>query len=174
MSTAVKETKAQRAERLKRELNPWEAYDEIVRFAREGHAAIPPEWGTYFRWWGVYSQGDGAGVVGGANGEGRATPYFMVRVRLPNGVLDAGQARTIATLAERHARGVVDVTVRQNFQYHWVTIESLPEVLETLRTSGITTVGACGDVVRNVVGCPLASVFFTGLLGHCQIPVFFT
>src|SRR5437773_6789121 len=85
----VKECKAQRAERLKRELNPWEAYDEIVRFAREGHASIPPEWGTYFRWWGIYTQGDGAGVTGGTGGEGRGTKYFMVRIRIPNGVLDA-------------------------------------------------------------------------------------
>src|SRR3989441_11678179 len=77
----VKESKAQRAERLKRELNPWEAYEAIERFAREGHAAIPPEWGTYFRWWGIYSQGDGVGAVGGRGGEGRATKHFMVRVR---------------------------------------------------------------------------------------------
>lgn len=154
----TKETKAQKAERLKRELNPWEAYDEIVRFAREGHDTIPPAWGTYFRWWGVYTQGDGAGVVGGTGGEGRATKYFMVRVRLPNGMLDARQVRVVADLAERHARGVVDITVRQNFQLHWVTIESLPVVLEGLRDSGITTMGACGDVTRNVVGCPLAGV----------------
>jgi sulfite reductase (ferredoxin) len=154
----TKETKAQRAERLKRELNPWEAYDEIVRFAREGHATIPPAWGTYFRWWGVYTQGDGAGVTGGTGGEGRGTKYFMVRVRIPNGVIDARQARVVADLADRHALGVVDITVRQNFQLHWVTIEGLPDVLETLRDSGITTMGACGDVVRNVIGCPLAGV----------------
>ena len=54
MTEAIKETKAQRAKRLKRELNPWEAYAEIERFAREGHGSIPPEWSTYFRWWGVY------------------------------------------------------------------------------------------------------------------------
>jgi sulfite reductase (ferredoxin) len=155
---ATKETKAQRAERLKRELNPWEAYDEIVRFAREGHASIPPAWGTYFRWWGIYTQGDGAGVTGGTGGEGRGTKHFMVRIRIPNGVLDARQMRVVADLAERRALGVVDLTVRQNFQLHWVTIEGLPDVLETLRDSGITTMGACGDVTRNVVGCPLAGV----------------
>jgi sulfite reductase (ferredoxin) len=155
---ATKETKAQRAERLKRALNPWEAYDEIVRFAREGRATIPAEWGMYFRWWGVYTQGDGVGVVGGTGGEGKGTRYFMVRVRVPNGVLDARKVRVVADLAERHARGIVDLTVRQNFQLHWITIESLPEVLEALRDSGITTMGACGDVTRNVIGCPLAGV----------------
>jgi len=153
----IKETKAQRVERLKREKNAWEHFDEIRSFAKQGHASIPPEWlGTYFRSWGVYTQGDGVGVVGGKNGEGKATPFFMVRIRVPNGLLSSHQARTIADLAERHARGVADITVRQNFQFHWVTIESLPEVLETLWRVGLSTTGACGDVVRNITGCPLA------------------
>src|SRR5438874_111293 len=83
--------------------------DEIVRFAREGRESITPEWlKTYMRWWGVYTQGDGAGVTGGTGGEGKSTPYFMVRIRVPNGVLDAAQVRTVAALAERHGRGVVD------------------------------------------------------------------
>jgi sulfite reductase (ferredoxin) len=153
----VKESKAQRVERLKREKNAWEHFDEIRAFARNGHASIPPEWlGTYFRSWGVYTQGDGAGVVGGKNGEGKATPFFMVRIRIPNGLLSSQQARTIADLAERHARGVADITVRQNVQLHWVTIESLPDVLETLWGVGLSTTGACGDVARNITGCPLA------------------
>src|SRR5216117_4022290 len=101
----VTETKAQRVERLKRELNPWEAYAEIQRFAREGWEAIPPEWlGTYFRWWGLYTQGDGVGAIGGKGGEGKATRHFMVRIRIPNGQLQAHQLRTIAGLAERYAR----------------------------------------------------------------------
>jgi len=153
----IKETKAQRVERLKREKNAWEHFDEIRAFARQGHASIPPEWlGTYFRSWGVYTQGDGAGVVGGKNGEGKATPFFMLRIRIPNGLLSSQQARTIADLAERHARGVADITVRQNVQLHWVTIESLPEVLEALWRVGLSTTGACGDVARNITGCPLA------------------
>ncbi len=153
----IQETKAQRVERLKREKNAWEHFDEIRAFARQGHASIPPEWlGTYFRSWGVYTQGDGAGVVGGKNGEGKATPFFMVRIRIPNGLLSSQQARTIADLAERHARGVADITVRQNVQLHWVTIELLPDVLETLWRVGLTTTGACGDVARNITGCPLA------------------
>jgi sulfite reductase (ferredoxin) len=153
----IKETKAQRVERLKREKNAWEHFDEIRAFARQGHASIPPEWlGTYFRSWGIYTQGDGAGVVGGKNGEGKATPFFMMRIRIPNGLLSSHQARTVADLAERHARGVADITVRQNVQLHWVTIESLPDVLEALWGVGLSTTGACGDVVRNITGCPLA------------------
>ena len=101
-----KETKAQRVERLKREKNPWECLHEIREFARGGHDTIPPEWlGTYFRFWGVYTQGDGAGVTGGKGGEGNAVPYFMVRIRIPNGILRSAQVRAVAEIAERHARG---------------------------------------------------------------------
>jgi len=60
MAEAKKETAAQRVERLKREKNAWECMDEIRGFARNGFDSIPPEWlGTYFRAWGVYTQGDG-------------------------------------------------------------------------------------------------------------------
>jgi len=160
--TAVSETKAQRIERFKREKNAWDHFDEIREFARQGRSSIPPEWiGTYFRTWGVYTQGDGVGVTGGKNGEGNATQYFMVRIRIPNGILTSEQVRVLAHLSERYARGVADITVRQNVQFHWVTIESLPDLLESLWKAGLTTTGACGDVARNITGCPLA-----GLDGH--------
>ncbi|MFZ3332309.1 MAG: hypothetical protein WA197_16865 [Candidatus Acidiferrales bacterium] len=157
--TEVKETKAQRVERLKRVKNAWECLDEIRGFARQGYGSIPPEWlGTYFRSWGIYTQGDGNGVVGGAGGEGKATHYFMVRIRIPNGILRSTQVRAVADIAERHARAVADITVRQNIQLHWVTIEALPELLDRLHSVGLTTTGACGDVVRNITGCPLAGL----------------
>lgn len=159
MTITAKETKAQRVERLKRAKNPWEGLDEIRRFAREGFGSIPPEWiGTYFRWWGVYTQGDGAGVTGGQGGEGRALQRFMVRIRIPNGFVTSRQLRALADLTRLHANGIADLTVRQNIQLHWVTIESLPEVLDGLLQVGLNTTGACGDVVRNVTGCPVAGV----------------
>jgi sulfite reductase (ferredoxin) len=159
MANAVTETKAQRVERLKREKNPWEGLDDIRRFAREGFDSITPEWlGTYFRWWGVYTQGDGVGVIGGKNGEGRALPYFMVRIRIPNGLLHSHQLRTIAGVTEKYARGTADLTVRQNIQLHWVTIQDLPDLLEALWRAGLTTMGSCGDDTRNITGCPLAGV----------------
>jgi sulfite reductase (ferredoxin) len=159
MTNAAKESKAQKAERLKRTMNPWEGLEEIRRFAREGFDSIPPEWiGTYFRWWGVYTQGDGAGVTGGQGGEGRALQRFMVRIRIPNGMMSSQQLRAIADLTRQHANGIADLTVRQNIQLHWITIESLPEVLDGLWQVGLNTMGACGDVVRNVTGCPVAGV----------------
>src|SRR2546430_17373743 len=104
MTIPAKETKAQRVGGLKREKNPWEGLDEIRRFGREGFSSIPPEWiGTYFRWWGVYTQGGGAGVVGGENGEGKALPYFMVRIRIPNSFLKAHQLLMIRYVPSRYS-----------------------------------------------------------------------
>jgi sulfite reductase (ferredoxin) len=159
---AVKETKAQKSERLKVEKNPWAAWDEVRQFAREGRSSVLPEWAEfYFKWWGVYTQGDGAGVTGGVGGVGKATEYFMMRIGLPNGLLTAKQLHTIADITAKYARGVADITTRQNIQLHWLTIEALPEVVEALTAIGLSPKGACGDVVRNVTGCPLA-----GMDGH--------
>jgi sulfite reductase (ferredoxin) len=160
MSEAVqKESKAQRAERLKREKNPWEAFDEIRAFARAGRTSVLPEWaGLYFKWWGIYTQGDGVGATGGKGGEGVTSDYFMMRIGIPNGILTSAQLRTIAQLTRQHARNLADITVRQAIQLHWLTIESLPEVVDALSAVGLSPKGACGDVVRNVTGCPLAGV----------------
>lgn len=159
MAIPAKESKAQRAERLKAEKNPWECFEEIRQFARQGLSAVPDSWiKTYFRWWGVYTQGDGAGAIGGTGGEGRATPYLMLRIRLSNGFVTAAQLCAIAGLAEKYAGGIADITVRQNIQLHWITIKDLPEVLQTLFDTGLTSMATCGDVTRNVTGCPLAGL----------------
>jgi sulfite reductase (ferredoxin) len=161
MTEAVqtKETKAQRAERLKLAKNPWEAFDEVRTFAREGRSSVVPEWASlYFKWWGIYTQGDGVGATGGKGGEGLTSDYFMMRIGIPNGILTSHQLRTIGGLAKKYARNLADITVRQNIQFHWLTIESLPEVVDALDAVGLSPKGACGDVVRNVTGCPLAGV----------------
>jgi len=156
-STEIKETKAQRAERLKREMNPWNAFDEVREFARQGRASVLPEWaGTYFKWWGIYTQGDGVGATGGKGGEGLVSDYFMMRIGIPNGIVSASQLRVIAGLTRKYARNLADITVRQNIQLHWLTIESLPEVVDALDAAGLSPKGACGDAVRNVTGCSLA------------------
>jgi sulfite reductase (ferredoxin) len=161
-SPPAKETKAQKAERLKLAKNPWEAFDEVRQFARQGRAAVIPEWAEfYFKWWGVYTQGDGVGVTGGKDGVGKSTEYFMMRIGLPNGLLTSHQLRVIGDLTKKYARNLADITTRQNIQLHWLTIESLPEIVDALTQIGLSPKGACGDVLRNVTGCPLA-----GLDGH--------
>ena len=157
--TEVKETKAQHAERLKREKNPWEALEEIRAFARNGRASVDPEWlSSYFRWWGIYTQGDGLGATGGKGGEGNATEYFMMRLPLIAGVATSTQMRVIADIAEQYGRNLVDITVRQSIQLHWLTVEALPDIIERLGSVGISSQGACGDVARNITGCPLAGL----------------
>jgi sulfite reductase (ferredoxin) len=146
-------------ERLKQAKNPWEAFDEVRAFAREGRSSVIPEWASaYFKWWGIYTQGDGVGAIGGKGGEGLATDYFMMRIGIPNGIVSASQLRVIGGIARKYARNLADITVRQNIQLHWLTIESLPEIVDALYAVGLSPKGACGDVVRNVTGCPLAGV----------------
>ena len=169
---APKETKAQKVERLKREKNPWEAWSEVQQFAREGRESVLPEWaGTYFKWWGMYTQGDGVGATGGVGGEGKASEYFMMRIGIPNGLLTSHQLRTIADLTEKYARGMADITTRQNIQLHWLTIQALPEVVDVLTEIGLSPKGACGDVVRNVTGCPLAGLNHEELLDASPLAV---
>ena len=99
------------------------------------------------------------GATGGKGGEGLATDWFMMRIGIPNGIVTRQPAsRTIGEITRKHARNLADITVRQNIQLHWLTIESLPEVVDALDAIGLSPKGACGDVVRNVTGCPLAGV----------------
>jgi len=149
----IKETAAQRVERIKREKPSWSILDDIRRYAREGFASIPDEdLNVRFRAWGLYTQGDGNGT------RGDAVPYFMMRVRTPNGLLNATQVRTIADLTDEYARGIIDLTNRQNFQLHWLRIEDIPAIWDRLAAVGWGSQGSCGDNTRTVTGCPLAGL----------------
>ncbi|WP_263415905.1 nitrite/sulfite reductase [Terriglobus albidus] len=155
----VKETKAQKTERLKLAKNPWDAWSDVEAFAKAGHGSVAAEWANlYFKWWGIYTQGDGIGAVGGVGGEGKATEYFMMRIAVPAGFLTSKQARVVADLTKKYARNLADVTTRQAIQLHWLTIESLPIIVQELEKVGLSSKSACGDVVRNVTGCPLAGI----------------
>jgi len=168
----IKETKSQRSERLKLAKNPWDAWDEVRQYALLGRDSIAPEWtGLYFKWWGIYTQGDGIGATGGVGGEGKATEFFMMRIGLPNGLLTAHQLRVIANITRLHARNLADITTRQNIQLHWLTLASLVEITDQLTEIGLSPKGACGDVVRNVTGCPLAGLDNTELLDASPLAV---
>src|SRR5260370_26456917 len=54
----------------------------------------------------------------------------MMRIGLPNGILTSAQLRVIGELTKKYARNLADITTRQNIQLHWLTIESLPEVVD--------------------------------------------
>jgi sulfite reductase (ferredoxin) len=171
VTPVLKETKAQKAERLKLAKNPWDAWDDVREFAKQGRDSVTSDWIMYFRWWGIYTQGDGAGVTGGSAGEGKATEFFMMRIALPNGILSSAQLRVIAHITKKYARNLADITTRQNIQLHWLTIAALVDIVDLLEPVGLSCKGACGDVVRNVTGCPLAGLDSHQLLDASPLAV---
>ena len=149
----IMETALQKHERIKREQNPWDELPRLFGAMRGGVGAIAPaDLNTRLRWWGLYTQGDGQGAFG------EAAPCFMLRVRVPNGMLTSAQAAAVARIAQRHGRGLVDVTVRQNLQLHWLEAEVLPDIFHQLWEAGLTSQAACGDDPRNLTGCPIAGL----------------
>src|SRR3954451_21342630 len=80
----------------------------------------------------------------------------MVRVKLPYGSVQPEQLEMLAHVADKYSRGWGHITTRQNIQFHYVQLERIPDVMRDLASVGLTTREACGDTVRNVVGCHLA------------------
>ncbi len=80
----------------------------------------------------------------------------MVRIKVPYGSLRPEQLDMMAHIAEEYSRGWGHITTRQNVQFHFVALERVPALLRDLASVGLTTREACGDTVRNVVGCHLA------------------
>jgi sulfite reductase (ferredoxin) len=79
---------------------------------------------------------------------------FMVRTRLPGGQLTAAQYIAHDEIAERYANGTLRITTRQDFQFHGVLKGDLRQTLREINHALVTTLGACGDIVRNVMVCP--------------------
>ena len=91
---APKETKAQRMERLKREKNPWEAFDEVREFAREGRSSVVPEWASLTSSGGASIRRATAWARPAARAEkALTTEWFMMRIGIPNGIVSASQLR---------------------------------------------------------------------------------
>jgi sulfite reductase beta subunit-like hemoprotein len=80
----------------------------------------------------------------------------MVRTKVPYGGLAPDQLDALAHIADTYSRGWGHLTTRQNVQFHFVQLEQVPDVLRALAQVGMTTREACGDTVRNVMGCHLA------------------
>jgi len=79
---------------------------------------------------------------------------FMIRSKLPGGKLTAEQYLTHDDIAERYGNGSLRITTRQGIQFHGVIKGDLRDTIRELNHSLVTTFGACGDVVRNVMCCP--------------------
>ncbi|HEX6288051.1 MAG TPA: hypothetical protein VFZ66_02620 [Herpetosiphonaceae bacterium] len=118
---------------------------DIYRYAREGFAAIPADDLERMKWYGLFHR--------------KQTPgYFMMRLRLPNGIVSSAQLRTLAGIARDVGRGSIDLTTRQNVQLRWIEIEHVPEIFERLHQAGISAQQTGLDNYRNVMGCPLAGL----------------
>ncbi|HEU4847743.1 MAG TPA: ferredoxin--nitrite reductase, partial [Rubrobacteraceae bacterium] len=107
------------------------------------------------KWVGIYPQRQGGDA-------------FMMRIKVPGGVLKPEQARVIGRIATDFANGPIpnphfgnnflDLTTRQDVQMHWIKMGDVPEIWRRLEEAGITTVQACGDSARNVLCCPVSGL----------------
>ncbi|HEY1616069.1 MAG TPA: nitrite/sulfite reductase [Streptosporangiaceae bacterium] len=151
------------AERFKKDDAGLNVRDRIVnRYAQLGFDSIDPsDLRGRFRWWGLYTQRK-PGIEGGRTGalgdDEIEDSYFMMRVRIPGGQLSAGQLAAVAGIAKEYGRDLADITDRQNVQYHWIRIEDVPAIWERLAEVGLSSIQACGDVPRNILGCPVAGI----------------
>ncbi|HWQ15889.1 MAG TPA: NADPH-dependent assimilatory sulfite reductase hemoprotein subunit, partial [Roseiflexaceae bacterium] len=87
---------------------------------------------------------------------------FMVRTKCPGGRMTAEQYLLADELAGSFGNGTLRITTRQGIQFHGVGKRHLKPLIKALNERWVTTYGACGDVVRNVVACPVADL----LPGH--------
>jgi sulfite reductase (ferredoxin) len=131
-------------------------------YSKAGFDSIDPaDLRGRFRWFGLYTQRR-PGIDGGKTAvlepEELDDRYFMLRVRIDGGQLSNEQLRVIADISRRYARGTADVTDRQNVQLHWIEIEDVPAIWDALESVGLSTMEACGDTPRVMLGCPLAGI----------------
>ena len=97
-------------------------------------------------------------LVRGTYGQRQTGDAQMIRVKIPQGVLDGAQLEALADVSERHSRGFAHVTTRQNLQFHFVKLHDVELAMRRLAEAGLTTREACGNSVRNVTACPYAGV----------------
>jgi sulfite reductase (NADPH) hemoprotein beta-component len=82
----------------------------------------------------------------------------MLRVAVPYGVLNSSQMHTLADISRTYDKGYAHVTTRQNFQFNWPTIESVPDILADLAKVQMHAIQTSGNCIRNVTSDPLAGV----------------
>jgi len=99
-------------------------------------------------------------LVRGVYGQ-RQDDVQMFRIKVPQGVLSAAALRAVADCCEQYSRGFAHITTRENIQMHFVKLSDAEACMERLLEAGVTTREACGNSVRNIVGCPFAGVCST-------------
>ena len=117
---------------------------DLERLAAEGDSWLTPEDRYALKTYGVCAQ--------------EQDHVFMIRVRVPGGVLPTEQARGLARLARPYSHDWLHLTTRQNVELHWVQDRKVPEVLEKVSRLGLTNRSACGHTMRNVMSSEEAGV----------------
>jgi len=132
-------------ERIKRDKPPLGIRDELPALIAAGYERMPEEDIVRLQWWGLYHDKPKIGT-------------FMLRVKIPSGILEPAKLRAIGEVSNRYGRGDAELTTRQCIQLHWLELASLPDVFADLEAAGVTSAGGCGDTVRNITGCPVSGL----------------
>ncbi|HRC84344.1 MAG TPA: nitrite/sulfite reductase [Thermoanaerobaculia bacterium] len=132
-------------ERLKFEKQPLDLAGELPELTARGYEDVSEEDIVRLQWFGLYHDKPKVG-------------RFMLRVKTPGGILTPAELRTISEVSRQYGGSYGELTTRQNIQLHSLEFGALPEILDVLRAGGLTTLGACGDAVRNVTGCPVSGL----------------
>lgn len=125
--------------------NPYEVWRAIEKAASQGAQSLTEDELFLCKWFGLYTHR-------------HEKDYFMLRTKQPNGFVTPKQLLLLADITEKQNKGFADITTRQDFQLHWIHMRDVIGIAGRLKDAGITSIGACGDVPRNVVGCPVAGV----------------
>lgn len=131
-------------ERIKRELHPLDAYEQLVENAI-GNKSPDKEDVFRFKWHGLFF----------------LTPVkdaFMSRLRIPGGVLKSYQLRELANIAQQLTSGYVQVTTRANLQMRLIYPKDAPEFLGRIQAIGLHTRGSGADNIRNLTMNPTAGI----------------
>jgi len=131
-------------ERVKRELHPLDAYDQIVENAVNNKAPDKEEI-FRFKWNGLFFLSP--------NKEA-----FMSRLRIPGGLLKTFQLRELAHVAKELTTGYVQITTRANLQMRLIQPKDCPEFLHRIQAVGLHTRGAGADNIRNLTANPTAGI----------------
>lgn len=129
-------------ERLKRELHPLDATEELILKAR-WNASPDPEDVFRFKWNGLFWLSP---VKDG----------YMCRLRIPGGVVKSHQLRELAAIARELTTGYIQITTRNNFQIRLIQPKDCPEVLRRIQGCGLHARGAGADNIRNITMNPCA------------------
>jgi ferredoxin-nitrite reductase len=134
-------------EKFKAEKDGLAIKDELDHFAQIGWEAMDKtDLEHRLKWVGVFYR--------------PVTPgKFMMRLRIPNGILSSEQMRVLGEIVQRYGDdGNADITTRQNLQLRGIRIEDIPDIFQRLKSVGMTSVQSGMDNVRNITGSPMAGL----------------